>query len=296
MTIVSANCIDNDGDGINDAWEQAYNFSTTNASQPSNTTNSDTDTVSDWMEGIQGTNPYSRDFFRISQTTVSGPNLILTINTFAGNNYSIDGTQNMTNINWQKLFYFEGNASGIRTFISVPFDVYSYFRVGAHACAPIPEKIVRNFSNSQVIVNQTLNVSLNVTIGNSSFYIIDELIPAGWLIVDLGGADNSQAGHLKWVVISGANNITYEYILRAPNVTGLHFWNGSYAFEYDPTERIIIGPTSVNVTQSSGSDSNPTESSTEELMSYISRWKANSEDVSLESLMQLITTWKKGSV
>ena len=77
-------------------------------------------------------------------------------------------------------------------------------------------------------------VSVTIYIGVLSgdrFFLIDEVIPSGWTVTDKGSFDDSESGHLKIVVVSGASDTYYTYTLTAPSTTGTHTFSGTYQIE-----------------------------------------------------------------
>ncbi len=94
----------------------------------------------------------------------------------------------------------------------------------------------------------TVNLAVDIT-GNEDYYAIDELIPDGWSVKDSGGGSIVQAGHIKWVVISGAINKTYTYIITLPTIQGTTQFIGYYLFEGDDTEKLIGGQSIITTTQ-----------------------------------------------
>jgi parallel beta-helix repeat protein len=122
---------DSDCDGINDWWEQEYGFPTNDASLPSHGIDSDGDGVSDYNEGVQGTNPYVSDSFAITFVRLEGDRMVLRMNTFPGNNYTIEGAASITNPNWVEVAQFFGG-EGSETEVSVPMDgPVGFFRARA---------------------------------------------------------------------------------------------------------------------------------------------------------------------
>ena len=116
--------------------------------------------------------------------------------------------------------------------------------------------ITRTISDTSINPNQEVTVTLSVYVDSGeTYYIIDEIIPAGWSIVDLGGADNSQVGHLKWVVISSATNTDYVYTIKAPSTSGTFTFGGEYMFEGDSATNNQAGDQTVVVSTSSSSSS-----------------------------------------
>ena len=58
-TLANIQTLDNDCDGINDAWETQYGYSSSDRTQPSTTADTDGDAFSDYNEGLFGSNPNS---------------------------------------------------------------------------------------------------------------------------------------------------------------------------------------------------------------------------------------------
>jgi len=72
-----------------------------------------------------------------------------------------------------------------------------------------------------------LIVSLNVDVGSEGFYVIEEIIPSGWELVDSGDLDSSVAGRLTFVVLSDAQDTNYDYVVKTSNAGEYEFY-GSY--------------------------------------------------------------------
>jgi len=95
-----------------------------------------------------------------------------------------------------------------------------------------PADVTRTLSYSTVLVNQRVIVTLNITISGESYIILDELYPENWTVIDTGGLDNTEAGHLKHVDMSiNFTEKIFTYIIEAPNATGLYTFNGTYQAE-----------------------------------------------------------------
>ncbi|MDD3043011.1 MAG: hypothetical protein PHW56_08740 [Methanosarcinaceae archaeon] len=82
----------------------------------------------------------------------------------------------------------------------------------------------------------TITVYLNVTVDpvTSTYYAIDEFVPAGWIITDASddGDYTSDPGHVRWVVINGAVDKTYSYRVLVPgDAGGAHFFTGIFQME-----------------------------------------------------------------
>ncbi|MFP4111983.1 MAG: hypothetical protein ACLFPQ_03435 [Candidatus Woesearchaeota archaeon] len=87
-----------------------------------------------------------------------------------------------------------------------------------------------------------VEIEIIVSVDEDTFYAIDEEIPSGWDIDDPGLADETQENHLKWLVLSGAEDINYKYRLNAPcNNFGIHEFNGKYMFGSDSESSTLFG-------------------------------------------------------
>jgi len=108
--------------------------------------------------------------------------------------------------------------------------------------------VTRSFSSANPEVCSALNVTLDVTVdGGDTFYIIDEIFPAGWNIINPTTGNTSHSGHIKWAVASGASSTQYSYLINTSCVTlGIHNFTGEYAFD-DTILYNISGTNSVNV-------------------------------------------------
>lgn len=76
-----------------------------------------------------------------------------------------------------------------------------------------------------------INVSLNVDVGSSDYYVIDENIPYGWSVVNAsdGGNFNVDPSHVKWVKMGSVSNTMHTYSVQIPtNASGVHTFNGEF--------------------------------------------------------------------
>ena len=97
----------------------------------------------------------------------------------------------------------------------------------------------------------SITVSLAVTVGSATYYVIDEQVPAGWTVTSAsGGGDfTSDPGHVKWVVTSGAVDTTYTYTVSIPaTASGSYTFTGTYMLEGMSTTANIGGDSSITVT------------------------------------------------
>jgi uncharacterized protein YjdB len=130
------------------------------------------------------------------------------------------------------------------------------FAVLATTAFAAPSTVTRSFSNATPAQCSNLTVSLGVVVNSTdTYYAIDEVFPAGWTVTNAGTGSTAQAGHIKWVVITGAVNTTYSYDVGVPcAATGINTFSGTYGFGINPIQP-IAGPTSVTV--SPGVDTTP---------------------------------------
>jgi len=91
--------------------------------------------------------------------------------------------------------------------------------------------ITRGFSSSSLTPGQALTVTLFVSLDNETFYLLDEIVPGGWTVIDAGSGSIEQQGHVKWVVIQNAASATYSYTVKAPSSEGTASFSGKYLFE-----------------------------------------------------------------
>jgi uncharacterized protein YjdB len=124
----------------------------------------------------------------------------------------------------------------------------SLLAIPQNAFAVVASNVTRSFSSATPAPGSSLTVSLAVNvIPGDTFYAIDEIVPAGWVISNPGTGDTSQAGHVKWIVLSGAASITYQYIVTVPALaSGISTFSGSYGFGANPTGA-VLGSTTVTV-------------------------------------------------
>jgi len=109
--------------------------------------------------------------------------------------------------------------------------------------------VTRSFNPVNPSPGSTVSVMLSVDFDKTeqTYYSMDEVYPAGWTASDLGGLDNTQAGHLKMVVFSSAVPIIYTYKLVVPTTATKGDFSGKFMFEGDAVETSILGATSLFV-------------------------------------------------
>lgn len=109
--------------------------------------------------------------------------------------------------------------------------------------------VTRSFDNPAPAPGSTLTVSLTVDVVTpDTFYLVDEIFPAGWVVSAAGTGDLGTVGHIKWLVLSGAVDTVLEYTLAVPaNALGQANFSGEFAFDSNPTPVPILGTASVTV-------------------------------------------------
>jgi hypothetical protein len=116
--------------------------------------------------------------------------------------------------------------------------------------------VSRSASETIVGPGEDVVVTLTVDVQGETFYAIDDSYPAGWTMIDDGTGDTSQSGHIKWVVITGAQDTTYTYTIQAPQTEGIYQFDGIYGFEGDTEDQIILGDEILIVEAPQGSTEN----------------------------------------
>jgi len=133
----------------------------------------------------------------------------------------------------------------LRKIYSIPVLILGLYLSGAVYGTSINRSVtwISDGSGEEITVNLTVDIT-----GTESYYIIDELIPSGWSAKDSGGGSTGHAGHIKWVVITGATDIVYTYVITLPTIQKLTQFVGYYTFEGDTSEK-LIGGESILITQ-----------------------------------------------
>jgi len=130
--------------------------------------------------------------------------------------------------------------------------------------------ITRTFSDDVLLSGQILTVSLDVFVNEGeTYYAIDEKVPQGWTIIS-----STQSGYIdnenycvKWAVLMGAGNTTYEYTVQIPNdALGEYSFDGFYMFEGDEEKRYMEGDRIINIEESNTDNpiNNQTDNNTDQ--------------------------------
>jgi len=108
--------------------------------------------------------------------------------------------------------------------------------------------VTRSFSPATATPGGSVSVTLTVAaVGTATFYLMDEIYPAGWAVTSPGGGSTTDSGHLKWVVTSGAVDTSYTYTLTVPaSATFPASFSGVYRFEGDAASAPIGGSTQLS--------------------------------------------------
>ena len=108
--------------------------------------------------------------------------------------------------------------------------------------------VTRSFSPAIVSPGGQVTVNLDVDVtGAEDYYVIDEIFPSGWTMMNPGEGITEHPGHWKYVVIEGAENKRFSYILQAPETEGSAEFSGKYMFGGMEDSIDIIGPTDIVV-------------------------------------------------
>lgn len=99
---------------------------------------------------------------------------------------------------------------------------------------------------SSISIKNTVEVSLNVTVGDAKYYAIEEIIPANWTITNPGSGTIDSSGNLKWVVLADAKDVILKYSVAAPSNPGKYLFSGKYAIG-SKEELFVIGKTQIIV-------------------------------------------------
>ncbi|MBN2489216.1 MAG: hypothetical protein JXA98_09315, partial [Methanosarcinaceae archaeon] len=116
---------------------------------------------------------------------------------------------------------------------------------------PSEQNVCRDLPAGTQAPGSMVTVSLETTVGSASFYVIDEMIPAGCMVT--GASDDgdftSTPGHVYWVVTSGATDTTYTYTVMIPGYAsdGTYTFNGIFQMEGMSSSETISCDTTITV-------------------------------------------------
>jgi len=104
----------------------------------------------------------------------------------------------------------------------------------AGAVVPDGQNVCRDLPSDALAPGTEITVSLAATVGSTTHYAIDEIVPAGWAVTGASDAGDYTAdpGHVKWVVTSGAMDKTYTYTVQIPgDASGTCTFSGEFQME-----------------------------------------------------------------
>jgi len=108
----------------------------------------------------------------------------------------------------------------------------------------------RSLSSTIVAPGGTLTVSIVIDASGAEYYVIDDVFPEGWEVIDAGVGSAEHQGHWKYVLIEGAVDTEFVYTLRAPSEEGNYSFSGEYMFGGMESSVEITGDSSVVVAES----------------------------------------------
>jgi len=110
--------------------------------------------------------------------------------------------------------------------------------------------VTRSLSSETPGKSTDITISLAVDVASGdTYYMIDEVVPSGLTISQVSGSGDytTNPGHIFWVVMSGAQDITYTYKLNTGSSTGTKTFSGTYGSEIKPAGTAILGTNSFTV-------------------------------------------------
>jgi len=110
------------------------------------------------------------------------------------------------------------------------------------------ESSTRSFISQTIPPNQQTTISITINPGTSTYYAINEIVPAGWTVTSTsdGGDYTTNPGRIYWVILNSAGQHTYTYTANPGSSTGTKTFTGTIGFAEKP-EAAISGSTSVSV-------------------------------------------------
>jgi len=107
--------------------------------------------------------------------------------------------------------------------------------------------VTRSFSSDEISDCNEIEVTLEVRVTKGdTFYAIDESYPFGFSVIKNGGGSTQEQNHIKWVVLTGANDTQYTYTIKPSCDEGSYTFNGEYGFN-DAIVKQIEGDNKLSV-------------------------------------------------
>ncbi|MFH1399461.1 MAG: hypothetical protein ABIG95_05105 [Candidatus Woesearchaeota archaeon] len=93
--------------------------------------------------------------------------------------------------------------------------------------------VTRSFSKTNPCRNEEFDVTLSVDVTGETYYVIDEMVPSGFEVINSGGGDSkTYPPHIYWTVFfQYAQDTAYTYTIKASNYVTMEFFSGSYGLE-----------------------------------------------------------------
>ena len=94
--------------------------------------------------------------------------------------------------------------------------------------------ISRSLPKTVVAPGETIKVTLNVQIDGGEWYIVDEIIPEGFVASNptgVGEGSTQDTGHVKYAVLMNSETTQLGYDLTAPQETGTYSFAGMYGMQ-----------------------------------------------------------------
>lgn len=159
------------------------------------------------------------------------------------------------NINHKVIGIYMSSKAAMLSFIGLA-AVFSVVLAGLSAPTASAANVTRNLSLTTVDSGDNVVVDLTVDVDSASeAYAIEESYPDGWSVVNAGGLNDNEDGLLKIAVVEDAQDVVYQYTVRAPSAGGNYSWHGMYIFESMSDEELIQGADQVYVIGSPGGGS-----------------------------------------
>jgi hypothetical protein len=127
--------------------------------------------------------------------------------------------------------------------------------VALMCCSAYATTVSRSLSHSSVGKDEQVSVTLEVDVSGDSYYLIDEEYPAHMSVSDVTGEGDytTTDGHIFWVVLQDATDISYSYTLRTGDHDGTYIFKGTYGSE-SKDETPILGTDKISVGTGHGGD------------------------------------------
>jgi hypothetical protein len=116
--------------------------------------------------------------------------------------------------------------------------------------------ITRSLPKTVVAPGETITVALNVVISNMEWYLVDEIVPGGFVASNpTGDGEGSTAdtGHVKYAVLMNSRSTQLTYDLTAPQESGTYNFAGVFGIQGVDGLLDIGGQTQITVSDAADS-------------------------------------------